>query len=47
MLHGIPIYYIWEKDIRETPSKVMNYLKEILHIHNKNTLIKENKKKRH
>ena len=39
MLHGIPIYYIWEKDIRETPSKVMNYLKEILHIHNKNTLI--------
>lgn len=47
LLHGIPIYYIWEKDIKETPSKVMDYLKEILNIHIKNTTIKENRKKRH
>lgn len=41
--HGIPIYYIWEKDINETPSKVMEMLKEILNIANK----MKNKKKRH
>ena len=41
--HGIPIYYIWEKDINESPSKVMKTLKEILHITNK----MKDKKKRH
>ena len=30
--HGIPIYYIWEKDIHDNPSMVMKFLKEILHI---------------
>ena len=43
LLHGIPIYYIWEKDIRENPSKVMEFLKKILH----KTDIKNNKNKRH
>lgn len=47
LIHGIPIYYIWEKDIRENSSKVMDFLKEILNIHNNNILIKENRKKRH
>lgn len=47
LLHGIPIYYIWEKDIREDPTKIINFLKEILNIHNKNKLIQENRKKRH
>ena len=41
--HGIPIYYIWQKDIKENPDKVMNFLKEILCIKNK----KEEKNKRH
>ena len=40
---GIPIYYIWEKDIREKPSEVMSYLKEILH----KGKIKKSKKCRH
>ena len=30
LLNGIPIYYVWEKDIRENPSKVMEFLREIL-----------------
>lgn len=30
LMHGIPIYYVWEKDIRENPSKVMEFLREIL-----------------
>lgn len=32
LTHGYPIYYFWEKDIRETPSKVLKELKEILYI---------------
>ena len=28
LMHGIPVMRIWEKDIRETPSKVMKDLKE-------------------
>jgi len=43
LMHGIPIYYVWEKDINENPEKVMKFLKEILYIENK----KEEKKKRH
>lgn len=31
LLRGIPIYYFWEKDIRENPSKVMEELKKILY----------------
>ncbi len=41
--HGIPIYYIWEKDINETPLKVIDELKKILHVADK----MKNKKKRH
>lgn len=40
--HGIPIYYIWEKDINENPDKVMNFLKEILYVKDK-----KEKNKRH
>ena len=47
LLHGIPIYYIWEKDIKEDAKKVMDFLKEILYLHNKKKLINGNKKKRH
>ena len=43
LLHGIPIYYIWEKDIRENPIKVMEFLKKILY----KTSIKKDKNKRH
>ena len=41
--HGIPIYYIWEKDVKESPDKVMAFLKEILYIEEK----KKDKNKRH
>ena len=41
--HNIPIYYIWEKDINENPSKVMKMLKEILHVTDK----MKDKRKRH
>ena len=47
LLHGIPIYYIWEKDIKEDAKKVMDFLKEILYLHNKKKSINEKKKKRH
>lgn len=43
LINGIPIYYIWEKDIRENPSGVMNFLKEILY----KTDLKNKKNKRH
>ena len=43
LLNGIPIYYIWEKDIKEKPDEVMKLLKKILYIKEK----EENKKKRH
>ena len=43
LMHGIPIYYVWEKDINENPEKVMKFLKEILYIESK----KEEKRKRH
>ena len=31
MMNGIPLYYIWEKDINENPTKVMEFLKKILY----------------
>lgn len=43
LTNGIPIYYIWEKDIRESPEKVMKFLNEILYIKEQ----KDNKRKRH
>lgn len=47
LAHGIPIYYIWEKDINEKPKFVMDYLKKILNIEQERQIRKENKKKRH
>jgi very-short-patch-repair endonuclease len=47
LLHGIPIMYIWEKDIRENPKKVMQDLKERLFIEDKKVEIKKEKNKRH
>ena len=47
LMHGIPIYYIWEKDIRESPKMVMKQLKERLHMEEEKQVIKENKSKRH
>ena len=47
LMHGIPILRIWEKDIRETPEKVMNVLKERLDIAKTEVILKENKNKRH
>lgn len=47
LMHGIPIYYVWEKDINENPEKVMKFLKEILYIENKKVMIAEKKNKRH
>ena len=41
--HGIPIYYVWEKDIKENPDKVMSFLKSVLYIEKK----KNEKNKRH
>lgn len=47
LAHGIPIMRIWEKDIRETPDKVMKDLKKRLYIEDKKQVIAENKNKRH
>lgn len=47
LMHGIPIYYVWEKDINENPSKVMKDLKEWIGICTEKMIIDENKKKRH
>lgn len=47
LMHGIPIMRIWEKDIRESPKKVMEELKKRLYIENEKMVIKENKSKRH
>lgn len=47
LLNGIPIYYVWEKDINENPEMVMKFLKEILLENYNKNLIKNDKKKRH
>ena len=47
LMHGIPIYYIWEKDIRENPKKVLDELKKILYIEEKKRVLTEKKNKRH
>ena len=41
LMHGIPIFYVWEKDIRENPSDVMKKLKARLYIEKE----KEDKKR--
>ena len=45
--HGIPILRIWEKDIRESPSRVLDELKSILGLQSKKMSLLENKNKRH
>lgn len=47
LMHGIPIMRIWEKDIRENPSKVMKDLKERLYIQEEIEKNKDNMRKRH
>lgn len=47
LAHGIPIMRIWEKDIRETPDKVMKDLKKRLYIQDEKQTITERKNKRH
>lgn len=42
--HGIPIIYVWEKDIKENPKGVMEALKERLYIEQKKS---DKTKKRH
>lgn len=46
-LHGIPLIRIWEHDIRNNPTKVLNFLMDRFGILKKKQIIKENKKKRH
>ena len=46
LLHGIPIYRIWEDDIRNRPNDVMKNLKEIIKIHGNERFLLENKNKR-
>ena len=46
LLHGIPIYKIWEDDIRNRPNDVMKNLKEIIKIHGNERFLLENKNKR-
>lgn len=46
LTNGIPIYYFWEKDIRENHEKVLKEICDILYIENQKNKIKENKKKR-
>ena len=31
LTRGIPIYYVWEEDIRKRPSEVMDFLKSVMH----------------
>jgi len=47
LMHGIPIYRIWEIDIRNKPSMVLNELKNIFRKENKKSDIIENNRKRH
>ena len=45
--HGIPILRIWEKDIRESPGRVMEHLKKVLGVQSKKMTLMEDKNKRH
>ena len=46
-LHGIPIIYVWEKDVNENPQGVMQMLKEKLRIRDAEMDMKREKIKRH
>ena len=47
LMHGIPIFRVWEKDISENPKMVMEELKKRLYIQDKKVAITEKKNKRH
>ena len=47
LMHKIPIYYIWEKDVNEHPDKVMEFLIEKLKIQSDIIEKKRNMCKRH
>ena len=47
LMHGIPIIRIWEHDIRDNPSKVMNMLVESFGKYDEKYLKMKNKNKRH
>lgn len=47
LLHGIPILYVWEKDIRENPSEVMKMLKKRLYLEKDKEDKKKQMQKRH
>lgn len=46
LLHSIPLMRIWEYDIRNNPSKVMEDLKNRLYIEDKKVELKRNKQRR-
>lgn len=46
-MHGIPLIRVWEHDINNKPSMVMDMLREQIGIQMDKLKIKENKKKRH
>lgn len=45
--HGIPIMRIWEKDINESPEKVLEALKNRLGLEKEKAILTEKKNKRH
>lgn len=47
ILHKIPIFYVWEKDVNEHPDKVMDFLIENLKIQGDIVEKQKNMKKRH
>ena len=47
LMHGIPLIRIWEKDIRENPSRVLEALKKALYVADKKAILTEKKNKRH
>lgn len=46
-LHGIPLLRIWEKDINDNPSKVLDELRKRFYIEKERVILDENKAKRH
>lgn len=47
LAHGIPIIRIWEKDINESPGKVLEALKKRLGSEKEKAILTEKKNKRH
>ena len=47
LAHGIPILRIWEKDINEHPTQVLEALKKRLGLEKEKAILTENKNKRH